>query len=73
MALKTIGEKLLREYKERFLCFLDLHGHSSQKNIFSYGPQYEVSHRNFTSSRFLPKVIDHLSDEFDYESCTFKL
>ena len=52
---------------------MDLHGHSSKKNIFSYGPDYEVSDPNFYTARLFPKVIGLNSKYFKYDSCTFKL
>lgn len=39
--LKDLGRKLKREHGNNFLYFLDLHGHSCQKNIFTYGPSLE--------------------------------
>lgn len=62
VALKLLGKKLKDEHKENFLCFLDFHGHSSQKNIFSYGPNYDERHKKFLHSRFLPKALSVLTD-----------
>lgn len=53
--------------------FIDLHGHSSQKNIFSYGPNYEYNDPQFYVSRILPKVLNIRSKYFSYNSCTFSL
>jgi hypothetical protein len=43
MALKELGLKLKQEYGDRFNLFLDLHGHSAERNIFTYGPDYETT------------------------------
>lgn len=41
-ALKELAVKLKAEYKNRLIFFLDLHGHSVKKNVFLYGPEYEI-------------------------------
>lgn len=41
-ALKQLVVKLKNEYKNRLIFFLDLHGHSVKKNVFLYGPEYEI-------------------------------
>ena len=41
-ALKEIVMKLKGEYKSRLIMFLDLHGHSVKKNVFLYGPEYDI-------------------------------
>lgn len=53
--------------------FIDLHGHSSKRNIFAYGPNYNENSRNFEKSKYLPKSLSLISKYFSYESCTFKL
>ena len=65
--------KLKEEFGERFNLFLDLHGHSSQRNIFSYGPDYDITETNFYQIRLLPKILNLRSKMFKYPSCTFKL
>lgn len=72
-ALKELGVKLKEEFGERFNLFLDLHGHSSQRNIFSYGPDYDITETNFYQIRLLPKILNLRSKMFKYPSCTFKL
>jgi hypothetical protein len=41
-ALKELVAKLKGEYKGRLIMFLDLHGHSVKKNVFLYGPEYDI-------------------------------
>jgi hypothetical protein len=53
--------------------FLDLHGHSFEKNAFSYGPDYDSSEANFYQIRMLPKILSMRSRYFKYGSCTFRL
>jgi hypothetical protein len=71
--LKGLGNKLKEEHGERFNLFLDLHGHSAEKNIFTYGPEYDTADSNFYQIRLLPKILDLKSKMFKYYSCSFKL
>lgn len=34
-------------YQENALFYLDFHGHSVKKNVFAYGPEYSISHKNY--------------------------
>ena len=72
-ALKELGLKLKEEHGERFNLFLDLHGHSSERNIFTYGPDYELTETNYYQIRLLPKILNLRSKMFKYHSSTFKL
>jgi hypothetical protein len=40
VALKELGRKLRNTHGDKFHTFIDLHGHSSEKNIFTYGPDF---------------------------------
>lgn len=37
-------KKLKKEHKQRLSIYLDLHGHSVKKNVFFYGPDYNLAH-----------------------------
>ena len=39
--MELIG-RLKEKYKDNFVAFFDLHGHSVKKNAFSYGPGFPV-------------------------------
>ena len=41
-ALKQLVIKLKEVFKSRLMFFLDFHGHSVKKNVFLYGPEYEI-------------------------------
>ena len=72
-SIKALGRQLKAEYSNKFLYFLDLHGHSSKKNIFSYGPEYDIRDPNFYLGRFFPKLLSLNSKYFNFSDCTFKL
>ena len=41
-------KKLKKEHKQRFTIYLDLHGHSVKKNVFFYGPDYNIAHNYYS-------------------------
>lgn len=41
-AVKNLVNSLKAEFKSRLLFFLDFHGHSVRKNVFIYGPEYDI-------------------------------
>lgn len=72
-ALKELVGKLKAEFKNRLLMFLDLHGHSVKKNVFLYGPEYDIWETNYYKTRILPKIISNKTDMFRYYSCLFRV
>lgn len=40
--LLNLAKRLKQLHKKRFVMYIDLHGHSSKKNIFMYGPDYNI-------------------------------
>lgn len=53
--------------------FLDFHGHSSMKNIFTFGPDYSIDHRYYLPSRLFSKLISKCTRSFRYYACSFKI
>jgi hypothetical protein len=52
---------------------IDMHGHSKKKNIFIYGPYYQIHHENYFRMRIIPKLLSEETAMFRYFSCKFKL
>ena len=42
---------LKKMHKQRFCMYIDLHGHSVKKNVFMYGPDFNIAHSNYGASR----------------------
>ena len=40
-SIVTLVKSLKRKYQRKVKLFIDLHGHSSQPNVFTYGPPHE--------------------------------
>ena len=72
-SLKELVLRLKGEFKSRLLIFLDLHGHSVKKNVFLYGPEYDIWETNYYKTRILPKLISNKTDMFRYYSCLFRV
>lgn len=53
--------------------FLDLHGHSSKKNTFFYGPSYPITEPEYYKAKVLPKILSNKTPIFRYYSCVFRL
>ena len=66
-------KKLKKEHKQRLSIYLDLHGHSVKKNVFFYGPDYNMAHNYYNESRDFAKILGNLTPMFRYYSCIFKI
>lgn len=53
--------------------FLDLHGHSSQPNVFSYGPPHEESSENFLLSRTFPELMSMANQNFNLKQSSYTI
>lgn len=72
-ALKELASKLKGEFKGRLMFFFDLHGHSVKKNVFLYGPEYDIWETNYYKTRIFPKIIANKTPMFRYYSCLFRV
>jgi len=44
-----------------------------KKNVFAYGPEYSISHKNYYESRMIAKFMGLKTKMFRYHSCIFKI
>ena len=72
-AVKDLVMKLKNEFKSRLIFFLDMHGHSVKKNVFLYGPEYEIWETNYYKTRIFPKIISSKTEIFRFYSCLFRV
>ena len=71
--LKLLVKKLKYQNKFKVTYFLDFHGHSLKKNVFFYGPQYDIWSIKYDKAKVLPKIVASKSDIFRMKSCIFKV
>lgn len=53
--------------------FLDLHGHSVRKNVFTFGPDYPIHETNYYRCRLFSKILAERTPMFRYFSCNFRI
>lgn len=50
-----------------------MHGHSRKKNVFVYGPYYQIHHENYLKMRILPKILSEKTSMFRFFASKFKI
>ena len=53
--------------------FLDFHGHSRKKNMFLFGPNYNLTQLDYYKSRVMPKYLAQLTSVFRYYGCDYTI
>ena len=71
--LKKYIQRLKYESKHKVAYFLDFHGHSLKKNVFCYGPEYDIWSLKYEKARVLPKLLAAKTEMFRMKSCLFKV
>lgn len=61
------------EQKYKVTYFLDFHGHSLKKNVFFYGPEYDIWNIKYDKAKILPKILSSRTEMFRMKSCLFKV
>jgi len=61
------------ESEKKIAGFLDLHGHSTKPDVFSYGPELPLRDSMYEISRVFPKLIDLETEAFNFKRCTWKV
>ena len=53
--------------------YLDFHGHSRKKNMFVFGPDYNLTQPEYYKSRVLPKLLASHTSIFRYYGCSYAI
>lgn len=64
-----LKELALKEKKIAF--YFDVHGHSSKKSVFMYGPRFPLHSEHYLKIRLIPKLVQARTPIFRYYSCRF--
>ena len=51
--------------------YLDFHGHSGKKNMFIFGPNYNITQALYYKCRILPKILANITPVFRYYASTY--
>ncbi len=51
----------------------DFHGHSRKKNMFLFGPNYNITQPEYYRSRVFPKFLSQLTPIFRYFGCEYSI
>ena len=43
--------------QSRLAFYFDIHGHSSKKSVFMYGPRFPLHSEHYLKIRILPKLV----------------
>lgn len=63
--------KELCKKQQRLAFYFDVHGHSSKKSVFIYGPRFPLHSEHYLEIRVLPKLLAQRTPMFRYYSCRF--
>ena len=53
------------------LGYIDMHGHSKKKCVFTFGPYYPLHSNRYLKVRVLPKLLADRTEMFRYGACKF--
>ncbi len=65
--------KLKKKYPKKVKMFLDFHGHSSEQNFFTYGPEHIEKTDYFYMSRLFPDLIAKKNNNFKISQSSYKI
>ena len=66
-------KKCKRQKNKRIKLFLDLHGHSSEPNVFAYGPPFSKQSEYYENSRLFPYLMSKRNDSFKLSQCSYEI
>lgn len=69
------SKRLLKEFKDQSMVYIDFHGHSRKRNVFMYGccsSEKEVNHhRNNNLIKVIPNLMGQKNKLFSINDCKF--
>ena len=66
-------KNIILKYEGRIEMFLDIHGHSKKKNMFMFGPDYNITQPEYYKCRVFPKLLSNITNIFRYYSCSYTI
>ena len=65
--------KDLQKNKPGCVVFLDLHGHSTKPNVFTYGPDMPETDKLSRVAKYYTKIVSESVPYFKYDDCTWHI
>lgn len=66
--------KKIKKQKGKYLkMMIDFHGHSSQQNVFTYGPPHGIVSEYYELSRLFPYLISRRNENFKIDQCHYEI
>ena len=53
--------------------YLDFHGHSGKRNMFMFGPSYNITQALYYKCRIFPKILSTVTPIFRYYGCSYDI
>ena len=69
--IKNLVDKIMETHDLEV--YLDFHGHSRKKNMFIFGPSYNLTQPEYYKCRVLPKILANVTPIFRYFSCSYDI
>ena len=68
-------KELMKDLKRygHIYSFFDIHGHSSKKCNFIYGPHFQLHETHYNKIRILPKILSQITPTFRYWACKYNI
>jgi len=71
LAMKDLVQNLSTERKDSVFAYIDFHGHSQRKNVFTYGAEFPVHTENYFRVKILPMILSKKTPMFRFRGCAF--
>lgn len=75
-ATKHLLHEIAQVEKKPFFMYLDIHGHSIEKNVFQYGNQLHSlvkTPKKANNPKLFPMLMSQQLDYFSYQGCSFSM
>lgn len=73
MGITRYFKRRKKEFMRKTKLFIDFHGHSSEQNVFTYGPPHHKTSELYELSRLLPYLISKKNPDFSVQQSSYEI